>query len=268
MKSIDQEIQLFVEIWGVELSRAIEIFTAEKAQVSCRPEAPAGLDESAPKYLWWQHVFEADCLLTVWVGAQESAWVTLAGGEPDERCRHTYFDILRQTHDGVASTLAARTGKPLQYMAGAPKTPRKLEGCVFAVEIGFGLEGSVRPELLLCLKKTNLKTPKTSTEIRALEWQVRDSLKRSHEPLLGPLTDLELPLAVCFGRASLPIREILKITPGSLIELDRTAKDFVDLIVHGTVIARGELVSVKGNYGVRIKQIISRDDRAALRSGR
>src|SRR6185437_1454945 len=51
------------------------------------------------------------------------------------------------------------------------------------------------------------------------------------------------------------------LTP--LIELDRNVGEFVDLIVHGTVVARGEVVSVKGNYGVRIKQIISRQDRLA-----
>lgn len=84
-------------------------------------------------------------------------------------------------------------------------------------------------------------------------------------PMLRRLMDLELPLAVALGRAVLPIEDILKITSGSLIELDRTVGDYVDLMVHGTVVARGEIVSVKGNYGVRIKEIISRQDRLALR---
>jgi flagellar motor switch protein FliN/FliY len=84
-------------------------------------------------------------------------------------------------------------------------------------------------------------------------------------PMLRRLMDLELPLAVALGRAVLPIEEILKITSGSLIELDRTVGDHVDLMVQGTIVARGEIVSVKGNYGIRIQEIISRQDRLALR---
>ena len=84
-------------------------------------------------------------------------------------------------------------------------------------------------------------------------------------PMLERLLDLELPLAVSLGRALMPIQDILKLTSGSLIELDRNVGEFVDLMVHGTIVARGEIVSVKGNYGVRIKEIISREDRLKLR---
>lgn len=84
-------------------------------------------------------------------------------------------------------------------------------------------------------------------------------------PMLRRLMDLELPLAVTLGRAVLPIEDILKLTSGSLIELDRNVGEYVDLTVQGTIVARGEIVSVKGNYGIRIKEIISRQDRLALR---
>ena len=83
-------------------------------------------------------------------------------------------------------------------------------------------------------------------------------------PMLDCLMDLELPLSIAIGRSTLPIRDVLKMTPGSLIELDRRIGESVDLVVHGTTVAKGEVVSVKGNYGVRIKEIISRQDRLAL----
>ncbi len=84
-------------------------------------------------------------------------------------------------------------------------------------------------------------------------------------PMLQRLMDLEMPMAISLGRAVLPIRDILKMSSGSLIELDRNVGEYVDLMVHGTVVARGEIVSVKGNYGVRIKEIMSRQDRMALK---
>jgi flagellar motor switch protein FliN/FliY len=82
--------------------------------------------------------------------------------------------------------------------------------------------------------------------------------------MLSRLMDLQLPVTVLLGRAVLPIRDVLKISSGSLIELDRQINDYVEVMVHGTVVARGEIVSVRGNYGVRIKEIISRQDRIAL----
>ncbi len=78
------------------------------------------------------------------------------------------------------------------------------------------------------------------------------------------LRDLELPLSVALGRATMPVQEVLKITSGSTIELDRNVGDYVELVVQGVVVARGEIVSIKGNYGVRIKEIISQQDRIAL----
>ena len=91
------------------------------------------------------------------------------------------------------------------------------------------------------------------------------TLEAGFTPMLRRLMDLELPLAVTLGRAVLPIEDILKLTSGSLIELDRNVGEYVDLTVQGTIVARGEIVSVKGNYGIRIKEIISRQDRLALR---
>jgi flagellar motor switch protein FliN/FliY len=81
---------------------------------------------------------------------------------------------------------------------------------------------------------------------------------------LQRVLDLKLPVAVVLGQAVWPIQEILKLTSGSLIELDRTVNDDVDLVIHGTVVARGQIVSVKGNYGVRIKRILSPENRLAM----
>lgn len=86
----------------------------------------------------------------------------------------------------------------------------------------------------------------------------------SKAAILERLIDLELPMSVTLGRTTMPIREVLKLTSGSIVELDRQVGECVDLTIHGTVVARGEIVSVKGNYGVRIKEIISQQDRLSF----
>lgn len=79
------------------------------------------------------------------------------------------------------------------------------------------------------------------------------------------LLDVALPVSVSFGRTALQIREVLKLSSGSVIELNRLVSEPVDVVVNECVIARGEVVVVDGNYGVRITQIASREDR--IRTG-
>jgi len=79
------------------------------------------------------------------------------------------------------------------------------------------------------------------------------------------LMDVPLPVSVSFGKTLLQIREVLKLNTGSVVELDRLVSDPVEVIVNNCVIARGEVVVVDGNYGVRVTHLASREER--LRSG-
>ncbi len=81
------------------------------------------------------------------------------------------------------------------------------------------------------------------------------------------ILDVELPITVSIGSTQLPLREILKLTTGSIVELDRLISDPVDILVNKCIIARGEVVVIEGNYGVRILQVVSRSERLALRAG-
>ena len=75
------------------------------------------------------------------------------------------------------------------------------------------------------------------------------------------LFDVELPVSVSFGRTQLPLKEVIKLTTGSILELNRSITEPVELIVNNCVIARGEVVVIEGNYAIRIQQIISRQER-------
>ena len=57
------------------------------------------------------------------------------------------------------------------------------------------------------------------------------------------------------------MKDVLKLTAGSIIELNRTVDEPVEVIVNNCVVARGEVVVVEGNYGVRIHQIMTRQER-------
>jgi flagellar motor switch protein FliN len=72
---------------------------------------------------------------------------------------------------------------------------------------------------------------------------------------LNLLMDIRLGLIVELGRAEMHLRDILKLTKGSIIELDRLSGEPVDLFVNNKLIARGEVVVIDDNFGLRINQL-------------
>jgi len=77
------------------------------------------------------------------------------------------------------------------------------------------------------------------------------------------LLGVNLQVAVEIGRTTLPIREVLALTPGSIIELDKLAGEKVDILINGRAIAQGEVVVVDENFGVRITDVVARQQRLA-----
>jgi flagellar motor switch protein FliN/FliY len=75
------------------------------------------------------------------------------------------------------------------------------------------------------------------------------------------LLDVELPISVSFGHTEMLLNDILKLGAGSVIELDKSVNDPVSIIVNHKQIAKGEVVMVDGNYGVRILEVESTADR-------
>src|SRR5262249_62023905 len=80
-------------------------------------------------------------------------------------------------------------------------------------------------------------------------------------PTMDLLLEVELPVSISFGKTELPMKDVLKLTTGSIIELNRSVSEPVEVLVNHCLIARGEVVVVEGNYGVRIQHIASRQDR-------
>jgi len=78
-------------------------------------------------------------------------------------------------------------------------------------------------------------------------------------PALSPglelLLDVELEASLRFGCREMPLGEILELGPGDVVQLDRHVADPVDLIVGDKIVARGEVVLVDGNFGLRISQV-------------
>lgn len=73
---------------------------------------------------------------------------------------------------------------------------------------------------------------------------------------LDLLHDVEMGVTAELGRTRMTVRDLLSLTPGSVVELDRAAGSPVDVLVNGTLIARGEVVVIDEEYGIRISEIV------------
>ncbi len=75
------------------------------------------------------------------------------------------------------------------------------------------------------------------------------------------LMDVNLPVAIELGRTKMSISDILALGPGSVVELNKLAGEPVDLLVNQKIVARGEVVVIDENFGVRITQLVTPQER-------
>lgn len=73
---------------------------------------------------------------------------------------------------------------------------------------------------------------------------------------LESLLDVPVRVTVQIGRARMSLGELVALSPGSLVPLDREAHEPADILVNGKVVARGEVVTIDSSYGVRITQVL------------
>ncbi|MBG0826067.1 flagellar motor switch protein FliN [Planomonospora sp. ID91781] len=71
------------------------------------------------------------------------------------------------------------------------------------------------------------------------------------------LHDVEMSVTAELGRTRMTVRELLSLAPGAVVELDRAAGSPVDLLVNGRLVARGEVVVIDENFGIRVTEILS-----------
>lgn len=76
---------------------------------------------------------------------------------------------------------------------------------------------------------------------------------------LNLIMDVPLEISVELGRVKMMVREVLELGTGAIIEIDKAAGEPVDVMVNGTLVARGEVVVIEDNFGVRITEIVAQE---------
>jgi flagellar motor switch protein FliN len=101
-------------------------------------------------------------------------------------------------------------------------------------------------------------TPAPAASFRTLETQAPSV---PNEMNLDVILDVPVMLSLEVGRARIPIRNLLQLNQGSVVELERQAGEPLDVYVNGTLIAHGEVVVVNDRYGLRLTDVVSPAER-------
>ncbi len=240
-------------------------------------ECPAAVAVSGPPpgdSAWVSRTFDAATGAAIHVGLAPAVRRLLGGailrsGGHEEyggaEAEATCEDFLRQLLAVVARKLGDRLQTEVSEAADGNKPPPP-GAETFGVRLSLAedavaeIHAWISPQLQAALEGEPPRPTLTGTLDPGYVAEA-EVAGRIPEQSIELLLDVELPVSLSFGRTHLPLRDVLKLTSGSIVELNRSVCEPVEVIVNNCVIARGDVVVVDGNYGVRITQIISRHER-------
>ncbi|MEN1976983.1 flagellar motor switch protein FliN [Cellulomonas olei] len=177
-------------------------------------------------------------------------------------------DVVLVADAAVSEALAAGApdGSPLDLAAALRPA---LEAAV--AELGAGVLEAARTEPVATALPADAHLVALTTDDGVQAWF---ALRLRTEPTprtpgvptqrasLQVLYDVEMTLTAELGRTKLPVRQVLELTPGAVLELDRAAGSPADVMVNGRLIARGEVVVIDEEFGIRITEIARGEDGA------
>ncbi|MBZ5723580.1 MAG: flagellar motor switch protein FliN [Acidobacteriia bacterium] len=272
--------------WVQALAQVLESMTDQKPEVrwQAAPE-PLAAEGTGPEaeLLWWKQPFPVSPGAIAWVAAPHATWeyagrLTLhaAGLEEVEagEAKNTWFEILAQSLAAMARSIGAILGKEVTCGPGVEQAPdmdapqRASISLTFAEKPDMApLVIALSPDLVALISAPGAEpapqpdsAEKTEPRAGASGRAEAGANSTSQSRTMDLLLDVDLPVSISFGKAQLLMKDVLKLTTGSIIELNRGINEPVEVLVNHSLIARGEVVVVDGNYGVRIQEIANRQD--------
>lgn len=258
-KSSAGEADFLEQAFSDALAASISTLLGRNVKVHTDPSGSSGQPD-----LWFHSDFAPVPDGALAFGGKREPWLELgkhllAAAGIDDADTDLILSTLNETSAQVMGSMAsAMTGKlghelsarTTQPAASLPISARNYSSRSFLI----------RTEELPDIPVAFLISPQLS-ELLAPKPLVRSSEMAPSTKNLELLMDVEMPVSVSFGRAQLPLKDVIKLTTGSIVELNRSVSEPVDIIVNNCTVARGEVVVVEGNFGVRIKEVLSKEDR-------
>ena len=173
----------------------------------------------------------------------------LMGDGVDQKA--AWSELMREVADAAAGELLAKTGKKCRV--------EKFEETAGESQVSRSFQLRAGDRSFVILVRDDVRAPqpaappqpKAQPPAAAALAAAPSALNRGLELLL----DVELEASLRFGSCEMPLGEILDLGPGDVVQLDRHVADPVDLLVGDKIVARGEVVLVNGNFGLRVTEV-------------
>ena len=258
------KVEAYCEAWVSSLARLL----SRLSSVSWQAEPATGAGDYAPivrvcvtamselNGQQWFSFSEADAAELLRISKQGSSATT----EPGQPQKEAVVELVQQWADLAAGALEADFGKLSPQVALEESSPERCS----AAKLLHVSDGSVSIAALFeidenlgtALDRLRDSPAKTSPEMASA--RIEDLVRQGN---LGLLMDVELSVMLQFGCRQATLREVLELATGAVLELDREIEQPVDLLLNGRVIARGEVVVIDGNYGLRVTEVASAQQR-------
>lgn len=273
----------YIQVWSESFSQVVGQIKGSAVPSAASPAAPADLPPTAESDLW--------AVVTSTGGLRGEMSLRLAPptvlrlaqalmSEPDAPeveltadHREAAVELLRQVAGVVATSAKPRWGEIQLRVELAPAAPSWQPATSFWLHGGeegpagmmleFGLSAALVAELREKAEAAKAEAAKAaaapSVPPAALSAPSASSIPVP-DPAAGSgaldlLMDVQLGLTLRFGSRQMLLREILDLNPGAVIELDRKVAEPVDLLLDGKLVARGEVVVINGDYGLRVTDV-------------
>jgi flagellar motor switch protein FliN len=159
-------------------------------------------------------------------------------------------ELLREVADAAAGELLTATGIKCRVDRFEEIGAQSKASCGFQLQSGDRTWGILILDEVRSGKSENIPSrPSVPAQ------QAAPASPPSISPGIDLLLDIELEASLRFGCREMPLSQILDLGPGDVVQLDRHVADPVDLVVGDKIVARGEVVLVNGNFGLRVTEV-------------
>ncbi len=254
----------FVRIWASTFTQVLAQIGGSEVPAAVQTEAPASLPAAGEADLWALISASGELRGEMSVRLPPATTLRLAQifmSEPPAPeasltadHREAVIELLRQVSGIVASSAKARWGEvQLRVQAAASPSWPAAATCWLVLTADASSVLGVEVALSAALM-AELRAEKPEP-VQAQSDRAPTAAPTESKPAPGALDllmDVQLAVTMRFGARRLLLRDVLDLSPGAVVELDRQIQEPVDLLLDGKLIARGEVIVIDGNYGLRV----------------
>jgi len=270
-----EAVQNLLQIWAESFSQVVGQIAG--SAVACRSlsESPPGLAAAADDDLWalvtssgglrgeMRLRLPAPTVLRLAQTFMSEPLAPEAALTADHR--EAVIELLRQISGIVTSASKPRWGEIQLLIELAPAAPSWPPAETLWLQAGgegadsmlleFGLSAALVAELRAPRAEAAPAPAKAADRASSPDSPANPAYDPAAPAALNLLMDVPLAVSMRFGSRRLLLSEVLDLSPGAVIELDRRVQDPVDLLLDGRLVAHGEVVVIDGNYGLRVTDV-------------